>query len=226
MRKVLIVGASRAIGAAIAALGKSEFEAYSLSRSAEVSNVAKHYSCDVLSDPLPSIEEPLHGLVYCPGSIHLKPFSRIKADEFIEDFKLNLLGAVRCLQEYQPNLQAAEAASVVLFSSVAAQTGFSFHATVSASKGAIEGFTRALAAEWAPKIRVNAIAPSLTDTPLAAHLLKEEAKKQAAAARHPLKRLGEAEDIAQMALFLLSEKSSWMTGQILSIDGGISTIKL
>lgn len=115
---------------------------------------------------------------------------------------------------------------MVLFSSVAAQTGFSFHATVSASKGAIEGLNRALAAEWAPKIRVNAIAPSLTDTPLAAHLLKEEAKKQAAAARHPLKRLGEAEDIAQMALFLLSEKSRWMTGQILSIDGGISTIKL
>ena len=226
MRRILIVGASSGIGEAISRLGKLEFEVHSLSRTDAVPDAFRHYRCDILSDPLPNIEEPLHGLVYCPGSIHLKPFSRIKADEFIEDFKLNLHGAVRCLQEYHHNLLATETASVVLFSSVAVQTGFSFHTMVSASKGAIEGLTRALAAEWAPKIRVNAIAPSLTDTPLAGNLLKEETKKQAAAARHPLKRLGESEDIAQMALFLLSEKASWITGQVLTIDGGISTIKL
>jgi NAD(P)-dependent dehydrogenase (short-subunit alcohol dehydrogenase family) len=174
---------------------------------------------------LPSIDEPLHGLVYCPGSINLKPFARIKPEEFRADFELNLVGAVNCLQHYLRNLQAADSASVVLFSTVAVQTGFSFHATVSASKGAIEGLTRALAAEWAPKIRVNAIAPSLTDTPLAENLLREDSKKQAAAARHPLKRLGEPADLAQMALFLLSENASWITGQVLHVDGGISAIK-
>jgi NAD(P)-dependent dehydrogenase (short-subunit alcohol dehydrogenase family) len=225
MRNVLIIGASSGIGAALAGLVQPQFQVYSLSRSVVVPNVFKHFSCDVVSDALPTIDEALHGLVYCPGSINLKPFARIKREEFIADFELNLIGAVRCLQHYQRNLQATEGASVVLLSSVAVQTGFPYHATVSASKGAIEGLTRALAAEWAPKIRVNAIAPSLTDTPLAESLLREDSKKQAAAARHPLKRLGEAEDIAQVAFFLLSENAAWITGQIMHVDGGISAIK-
>lgn len=225
MRRVLIVGASSGIGAAIARLGKADFEVHSLSRADTVADVCAHHRCDVASDPLPDIDGALSGLVYCPGSINLKPFARIQPEEFVADMQLNLVGAVRCLQRYQANLQAAEAASVVLFSSVAVQTGFPFHTSVSAAKGAVEGLTRALAAEWAPKIRVNAIAPSLTDTPLAANLLKEEAKRQAAAGRHPLKRLGEAEDIAQMALFLLSDKARWITGQIQHVDGGISAIK-
>ncbi|MCQ8183311.1 SDR family oxidoreductase [Methylomonas sp. SURF-1] len=225
MRRVLIVGSSSGIGAAIARLGKADFEVHSLSRAETVTDVCAHYRCDVASDPLPDIDGPMNGLVYCPGSINLKPFARIQPDEFVADLQLNLIGAVRCLQRYQANLQAAEAASVVLFSSVAVQTGFPFHTSVSAAKGAVEGLTRALAAEWAPKIRVNAIAPSLTDTPLAANLLKEDAKRHAAAGRHPLKRLGEAEDIAQMALFLLSDKARWITGQIQHVDGGISAIK-
>ena len=226
MRNVLIIGASSGVGAALVGLVQPQFQVYSLSRSATVPNVFKHFSCDVSSDSLPVIDEPLHGLVYCPGSINLKPFARIKPEEFVADFELNLIGAVRCLQHYQRNLQAADAASVVLFSTVAVQTGFPFHATVSASKGAIEGLTRALAAEWAPKIRVNAIAPSLTDTPLAQNLLREDSKKQVAAARHPLKRLGEAEDIAQMAWFLLSEHAAWITGQVMHVDGGLSAIKV
>jgi NAD(P)-dependent dehydrogenase (short-subunit alcohol dehydrogenase family) len=174
---------------------------------------------------LPDIEEPLHGLVYCPGSINLKPFSSIKLDDFKLDFELNLLGAVRCLQSYHSNLLAANFASVVMFSTVAVQTGFPYHALVAASKGAIEGLTRTLAAEWAPKIRVNAIAPSLTNTPLAERMLREDVKKQAAAMRHPLKRVGEAEDLAHMAVFLLSEKASWITGQIMHVDGGVSSIR-
>lgn len=226
MRNVLIIGASSGVGAALVGLVQPQFQVYSLSRSATVPNVFKHFSCDVSSDSLPVIDEPLQGLVYCPGSINLKPFARIKPEDFVADFELNLIGAVRCLQHYQRNLQATDAASVVLFSTVAVQTGFPFHATVSASKGAIEGLTRALAAEWAPKIRVNAIAPSLTDTPLAQNLLREDSKKQVAAARHPLKRLGEAEDIAQMAWFLLSEHAAWITGQVMHVDGGLSAIKV
>lgn len=225
MDKILIVGASSGMGAALAKLASKHFDVYSISRSADTANVERHFSRDVLEDDLPSIDESLRGLVYCPGSIDLKPFARCKVEEFTSHLQLNLLGAVRCLQHYQRNLQAAENASVVLFSSVAVQTGFPYHSLVSAAKGAVEGLTRALAAEWAPNIRVNAIAPSLTDTPLAAHLIREDSKKQAAAIRHPLKRLGQAEDIAHMALFLLSERSAWMTGQILTVDGGISSIK-
>lgn len=225
MPNILIIGAGSGIGAAIAQLAQTEFQVYSISRSPPASPISKHFSCDVLTDSLPTIDEPLAGLVYCPGTINLKPFSSIKLDEFRQDFDLNLLGAVHCLQHYQKNLQASESASVVLFSSVAVQTGFPYHATVAAAKGAVEGLTRALAAEWAPKIRVNAIAPSLTQTPLSKRLLSDDAKTQAAAARHPLKRVGQTEDIAQMAMFLLSDKSSWITGQIMHVDGGISAIK-
>lgn len=225
MHNILIIGASRGIGAAISRLAQPYYQVYSISRSTAVTDVARHFSCDVLSDSLPSFDEPLAGLVYCPGSINLQPFSRIKPDELRQDLELNLIGAVRCLQQYLPNLQASDSASVVLFSTVAVQTGFPYHAMVSASKGAVEGLTHALAAEWAPKIRVNAIAPSLTNTPLAERLLREDSKKQAAAARHPLKRVGQAEDIAQMAVFLLSDKASWITGQIMHVDGGVSSIK-
>lgn len=225
MHKILIIGASSGVGAAIIRLAQGQFQVYSLSRSAAAPDLSKHFSCDVLTDPLPKLDEPLAGLVYCPGSINLKPFSTIKLDEFRQDLELNLLGAARCLQHYQRNLQAADVASVVLFSTVAVNTGFPYHATVAASKGAVEGLTRSLAAEWAPKIRVNAIAPSLTNTPLAERLIREDSKKQAAAARHALKRIGEAEDIAQMALFLLSDKASWITGQIMHVDGGLSTLR-
>lgn len=226
MPNILIIGASSGIGAAIANLAQpEEIQIFSLSRTPPANHVCRYFACDVLTDPLPDIEEPLHGLVYCPGIINLKPFSSIKLDDFKLDFELNLLGAVRCLQYYHSNLLASNFASVVMFSTVAVQTGFAYHASVAASKGAIEGLTRTLAAEWAPKIRVNAIAPSLTNTPLAERLLREDSKKQAAAMRHPLKRVGEAEDLAHMALFLLSENASWITGQIMHVDGGVSSIR-
>ncbi|MGD7036180.1 SDR family NAD(P)-dependent oxidoreductase [Methylotuvimicrobium buryatense] len=225
MRKILIIGASSGIGAALTRLAQGQFQTYSVSRSDAEPGLSEHFNCDVLTDALPALDEPLAGLVYCPGSINLKPFATIKLDQFRQDLELNLLGAVRCLQHYQRNLQAADTASVVLFSTVAVNTGFPYHATVAAAKGAVEGLTRSLAAEWAPKIRVNAIAPSLTNTPLAERLIREDAKKQAAAARHALNRIGEAEDIAQMALFLLSDKASWITGQIMRVDGGISAVR-
>ena len=167
----------------------------------------------------------IDGLAYCVGSIQLKPFHRFTEEDFIRDYELQVLGAVKVIQEILPKLKQSSSPSIVLFSTVAVQTGFTFHSLVSASKGAIEGLTKALAAELSPKIRVNCIAPSITQTPLAGTLLNTEEKITANGQRHPLGRIGQPNDIAELAAFLLSEKSSWITGQIMHIDGGISTIK-
>ena len=167
----------------------------------------------------------LDGLAYCPGSITLKPFHRIKASEFRDDFSLQVLGAIKVIQQCLPKLKNSEMASIILFSTVAVQQGFNFHSMVSTSKGAIEGLSRALSAELAPSIRVNCIAPSLTNTPLAGKLLNSEEKIKSNGERHPLKRIGNPSDISNMAEFLLSDKSSWISGQILHVDGGISAVK-
>lgn len=171
------------------------------------------------------LPEVIDGLVYCPGSIDLKPFHRITPDQFIVDYNLQLVGAVKTLQAVLPRLRKSDNASVVLFSTVAVTQGFNYHSLVSASKGAVEGLMRSLAAELAPKIRVNCIAPSLTDTPLASGLLNTEAKAEANAQRHPLKRIGSASDMASATEFLLSKGSGWITGQVLHVDGGMSVIK-
>jgi NAD(P)-dependent dehydrogenase (short-subunit alcohol dehydrogenase family) len=171
------------------------------------------------------LPEILDGLIYCPGSINLRPFERIKSEDFINDFQLQVVGAIKMIQGVMSKLKLSENPSVILFSTTAVQMGLSFHTQVAASKGAIEGLTKALAAEYAPKIRVNCIAPSLTDTPLAHSLLNTDQKREANAQRHPLKRIGAAEDISNMAEFLLSSKSTWITGQIMHVDGGFSTIK-
>ncbi len=165
-------------------------------------------------------------LARCILVINLRPFERIKPIDFANDYNLQVIGAIKVIQVVAAKLKNADNASIVLFSTVAIQTCLPFHTQVSASKGAIEGLTKALAAEYAPKIRVNAIAPSLTDTPLAASLLNSDAKRESNANRHPLKRNGKAEDIASMTEFLLSSKSSWITGQIFHVDGGISSLKI
>ncbi len=172
-----------------------------------------------------SLPDELTGLVYCPGSINLRPFERISSVDFETDYKLQVIGAIKIIQSVLPRLKKSENASIVLFSTVAVQTGLPYHAQVAASKGAIEGLTKALAAEFAPKIRVNCIAPSLTDTPLAASFLNTDQKREANALRHPLKRIGTSEDIANMAAFLLSPQANWITGQILHVDGGMSSLK-
>ena len=172
------------------------------------------------------LPDVIDGLVYCPGAVNLKPFARIKPEDFVADYQLQLIGAVKVIQACLPKLKNSPQASIILFSTVAVQTGFNFHSLVASSKGAVEGLTKALAAEFAPKIRVNCIAPSITDTPLAATLLNTAEKKEANAQRHPLKKIGNPEDLANLAAFLLSEKSSWITGQVLHADGGMSSLKV
>lgn len=230
MKNYLVIGASSGIGQSIAVqLSKDGHRVYATYNhtTTQSSNNIKFYPLDVTKEfHLDFLPEVLDGIVYCPGSINLKPFKRLKPDTFLEDLNLQVIGAIKVIQMAMPALSKSDTPSIVLFSSVAVQSGFNFHSQVSVSKGAIEGLTKALAAEFAPKIRINAIAPSLTDTPLASKLLSSDQKREANALRHPLKRIGTADDIAQSALFLLSEKSSWITGQILSVDGGMSSIKI
>ena len=176
------------------------------------------------NDPFNHNEASLDGLVYLPGTINLKPFSRLSMDDFLNDFQVNLLGAVNVIQQVLPALKKQPKASIVLFSTVAVSKGLPYHTSTAAAKGAVEGFARALAAELAPKIRVNVIAPSLTDTPLAAKLLANEQRRTASAERHPLHRIGEPQDVATMVSFLLTEKSDWITGQVFAVDGGMSSI--
>lgn len=172
------------------------------------------------------LPEEINGLVYCPGSINLKPFHRLSEQDFLNDFQLNLMGAVHTIQACLPALQRVEVAQVLLFSTVAVQTGFPYHASVSAAKGAVEGMTRALAAELAPKIAVNAIAPGLTDTPLAERLLKSETQRQAAVDRSPLKSILTPEAVAGFAASLLVAETPPVTGQIFPMDGGLSAVRV
>ena len=229
MKNYFIIGGSSGIGKALVTLlstqGHKVYTTYNqhpIEESEQI--VAKQL--DVMQE-LPAMDflpETLDGYAFCPGSIELKPFMRIRPESFTSDFTFQVGGAIKTLQMALPRLKAARQSSIVLFSTVAVQTGFNFHTQVAASKGAIEGLTRSLAAEFAPAIRVNAIAPSITDTPLAAKLLSSEEKKEANAQLHPLKKIGLPEDIAEMAAFLLNDKSSWITGQIIPVDGGKSSI--
>jgi len=187
-----------------------------------------YHQCNVLDDPvqIDYLPDTLDGLVYCPGRINLKPFHRIQPGEYIKDYELQVVGALKMINLALPRLKSAGKASIVWFSTVAVQVGFPFHAQVAASKGAIEGLTKSLAAEFAPQVRVNCIAPSLTDTPLAKQLLSNDEKREANAQRHPLKKIGKAEDLANMAEFLLTDKSDWITGQVFHVDGGMATLKI
>lgn len=226
MKNIVIVGASSGIGEALLNQLKSEgHHVFTLSRR-DVPQSAAHYTWDVTGDvpTLNGLPETLHGLVYAPGTINLKPFNRIKIEDFTKDLEVNVLGAVRIIQALLPNLKAGNA-SVVLFSTVAATMGMPFHASIATAKGAVEGLTRSLAAELAPHIRVNALAPSLTQTPLAERLLNTPEKLSNAQQRHPLNRVGDPNKIAHWVSFLLSENADFVTGQVLGYDGGMSTLK-
>ena len=229
MKNYVIIGASTGIGRALALelSGQGHLVTATFNQTTVSStNTITYHKLDVLEDnqDYSFLPEQIDGLVYCPGSINLKPFARIKVDAFLEDFRLQVGGAIQVIQAAIPRLKQADDASILLFSTVAVQTGYNFHSQVAASKGAIEGLCRSLAAEFAPNIRVNCIAPSLTDTPLAGKLLNSDDKKASNSARHPMGRIGAPADLAHMASFLLSDKASWITGQIIHVDGGMSSI--
>ena len=225
-KNILLIGGSSGIGLATAKLLTESHEVYIASRSSDslTGLDIHHLPFDVTTDDLSTLDLPaeLSGLVYCPGSINLRPFKGLKPEAFEADFQINVMGFIKSLQAVLTKLTTNS--SVVLYSTVAVKVGMPFHASVAASKGALEGLGKSLAAELAPKTRVNVIAPSITNTPLADRFLNNEAKMEKSAQRHPLKRVGDANDIATMTRFLLSDDSSWMTGQILGLDGGMSTL--
>ncbi|MBK6390922.1 MAG: SDR family oxidoreductase [Saprospiraceae bacterium] len=232
MSNYLIIGASSGIGKALALkLADDGHQVYGTYHKNEIhadNPLLHYYPLNVLDESmvLDFLPDTLNGLIYCPGSINLRPFERIKPADFLNDYQLQVVGAIKVIQAVAPKLKISDNAAIILFSTFAVQTGLQFHSQVSASKGAIEGLTKALAAEYAPRIRVNCIAPSLTDTPLAASLLNSDQKRESNAQRHPLKRIGTTEDIVNMVEFLLSSKAGWITGQIMHVDGGISTLKV
>ncbi|MEN8798034.1 MAG: SDR family oxidoreductase [Flavobacteriaceae bacterium] len=223
-----MIGGSHGIGLELAKILMADHELFIASRTNDL--IAQlpvtHIEIDVENDQIDmeAIPEVVHGFVYLPGSINLKPFKMLSSDNFREDMEINFFSMVNILKELMPRM--SEGSSMVFFSTVAVGTGMPFHTSIAAAKGAVEGFARALAAEYAPKIRCNVIAPSLVDTSLASRLLNNDRKKVLMAERHPLKRVGRTEDIAQMAALLLSDSGSWITGQTFGIDGGISTLNI
>ena len=229
-KNYVIIGGSSGIGKELVSIlareGHNVFATYNENK-VENHDKVQYQKFNVLNDSfnLDILPDEIDGLVYCPGSINLKPFKRFTDEDFISDFKLQVVGATKIIKILLPRLAKGGNSSIVLFSTIAVQNGFNFHSQVSISKGAIEGLTRSLAAELAPKIRVNAVAPSITDTSLAGKFLNTPQKIAAQAEKNPLKKIGEVKDVAEAAAYLLTDKSSWTTGQILHVDGGSSTIK-
>lgn len=227
MKTIIIVGGSKGIGKAIAQKLLPSNNIINISRTApdfSHENLT-HYECDILKNELPEIESA-DGLVYCPGSINLKPINRLSLDDFREDFEINVLGAVKSIQKYLDILKKGDKPSIVLFSTVAAKLGMPFHASVAASKSAVEGLVKSLGAEMATSLRINAIAPTVTDTDLASKLLRNEKMIENITERHPLKKFLKPEEVADMAEFLLSDKTASISGQVFELDCGIVTFKI
>ena len=227
MKKIIIIGGSKGIGKAITESLLTTHQVINISRSTpEVQHEnLTHYTCDILVDELPEIDQA-DGLIYCPGSINLKPFNRLSIDDFKTDFEINVIGAVKSIQAYTKTLSQSDSASIVLFSTVATKLGMPFHASVATAKSAVEGLTKSVAADLAPKIRVNAIAPTITDTELAAKFLSNERMIESTIQRHPLKKYLEPSEVAAMANYLLSDVSKSISGQIFNLDCGIVSLKL
>jgi NAD(P)-dependent dehydrogenase (short-subunit alcohol dehydrogenase family) len=226
MKKHLIIGGSGGIGSEIIRLLPEEDTIVNFSRS-EINTHDKSledYRIDVLNDELPDLED-INSIIYCPGSINLKPINSLKEEDFLEDFKINVLGAVRVIKKYHRDLKR-NGGSIVMFSTVAVKTGMPFHSSVAAAKAGVEGLAKSLAAELAPKVRVNCIAPTVTNTNLAEKLLRNDKAKESTAERHPLKRYLDAEEVAELAVYLVSDKARGLTGEIIGLDAGIGSLRV
>ncbi len=228
--KYLVVGGTGGIGSALVTiLGGESHEVVVAARNQKSmpAGATSFWPFEALdATNLPLGDEALDGLAYLPGTINLKPFHRLTKEDFQQDLEVNLLGAVSVIQQCLPLLKKSSSASVVLFSTVAVGQGMPYHSSIAAAKGALEGLGKSLAAELAPAVRVNVVAPSLVDTPLAARLLSSEDRRDTSAQRHPLKRIGEPHDIAALAAFLLGPESSWIRGQVFGVDGGLSSLRV
>ncbi|MDO9274467.1 MAG: SDR family oxidoreductase [Lutibacter sp.] len=228
MKNIVIVGGSKGIGNAILITQLNlNNNVFNISRTApEIRHPnLTHYNCDVLTDELPNFES-IDTLIYCPGSINLKPISMLTIDDFRTDFEINVIGAVKTIKKYLKSLKIGDNPNILLFSTVAAKLGMPYHASVAASKSAIDGLTKSLGAELAPTIRVNAIAPTVTETDLSSKILRNDKMKEVIAEKHPLKRYLNTNDVSALADFLISEKSSAISGQIFNLDCGIVTFKI
>ncbi|WP_411768546.1 SDR family NAD(P)-dependent oxidoreductase [Winogradskyella sp. A3E31] len=227
MSKIIIIGGSKGIGNAIVKALIKDHNIINISRTKPEleSSDLQHFECDVLNDNLPDIDEA-DSLIYCPGSINLKPINRLDVEDFKSDFDINVIGAVKATQKYLPILKKGNKPSILLFSTVASKLGMPFHSSVAASKSAVEGLMKSLAAELAPTVRVNAIAPTVTNTDLASKLLRNDKMIENITDRHPLKKFLEPEEVADMATFLISDKAASLTGQVFEMDCGIVSLKV
>lgn len=227
MRNILVIGGSKGIGKAIITNLVEENHVYNVSRTSPdfSHNNLTHFSLDILTDELPEIDK-IDTLIYCPGSINLKPISRLKLEEFRDDFEINVIGAVKTIQKYLPKLKEGNSPNILLFSTVASKLGMPFHASVAAAKSAVEGLTKSLGAELAPTIRVNAIAPTVTDTDLASKLLRNDRMIENITERHPLKKYLQPKEVADLVTFLTSDKAKSISGQIFELDCGIVSFKI
>ncbi len=227
MKTIVIIGGSKGIGEAIISSIIENYKVVNISRTPPqiTHENLEHYACDILTSELPDLEA-IDSLIYCPGSINLKPISRLSLDDFRADFEINVLGAVKAIQKYLTLLKNGTNPSILLFSTVAVKLGMPFHASVATAKAGIEGLVKSLAAEFAPTIRINAIAPTVTDTTLASKLLRNEKMVENIRDRHPLKKFLNPQEVADMAHFLISDKASSLSGQIFEMDCGIVSVKI
>lgn len=227
MRKVVIIGGSKGIGSETVKRLISSHEVVNISRSkpALTHENLSHYTCNILTDDLPDVDA-IDTLIYCPGSINLKPISHLSLDDFRGDFEINVLGAVKAIQKYLPKLKSGVDPTILLFSTVASKLGMPFHASIATAKSGVEGLVKSLGAELAPTIRINAIAPTITNTELASKLLRNDRMIENIRERHPLKKFLQPEEVAHMTEFLISDKAASISGQVFEMDCGIVSFKI
>lgn len=227
MKNIVIIGGSKGIGSAILLQQLESNKVFNLSRTKPNLTHPKltHFPIDVINEDLPEISE-IDTLIYCPGTINLKPITTLTLDDFKNDFEINVLGAVKVIQKYLPVLKKGIEPSILMFSTVASKLGMPYHASVATAKSAVEGLVKSLGAELASVVRINAIAPTITDTTLASGILRNDIMKEKMVARHPMKNYLKPNEVAQMANFLISENASSISGQIFEMDYGIVTFKI